>query len=717
MNAGRYPLFDVVFALHETAGTKLPVEGLTAESSGIASTTSKYDLSLQAFRSATSLSFMFEYASDLFSPLTIEKYESCFLRLLIAIVNKPSARLSDISVLEDAEALEQLTRFSKIKPDYPEMTVIEKFQEQAAQYPDRISLVQDEIHISYNELNLRATKLACHLKGKGIVEEAVVGIMADRTIESVTGILSILLAGAIYLPLDPAYPAERINFMISDASIQYILKTKQEKISHAGVVCIDMDDDEIYRGDPGGILPVLRTDSNAYIIYTSGTTGIPKGTLVTNRNLIRLFINSAFPFSFSQNDTWCLFHSLSFDFSVWEMLGALLYGGRLVIVAKSVARQASLFLQLLKRHQVTVLNQTPSAFYSLSQEEMALNSTQATLRYIIFGGEMLRFSRIRNWQNKYPQTRFINMFGITETTIHVTVKPIGENDIQSNKSGIGIPLPGNNLYILGHDMNLLAPGITGELYVGGDGVAGGYLNRPELTHEKFIRSPFNPGERLYRSGDLGRITSDKTFEYLGRRDGQLKIRGYRIEPREIENYLLLHPMVREAVVLPYSSNESVMLCAYYATQTFISGKELAEFLEQHLPAHMIPARFIRFDSLPLTINGKIDVKSLPDPRAEVLADHLPARTPLEFELVAAVAGKLGLHERVIGRNTNFIELGLNSLSLAVLLSEIQKKYDAVISLMDIFKHPDIEHLAMLIEESGYITEQDSSSIDNTEIFV
>ena len=356
---------------------------------------------------------------------------------------------------------------------------------------------------------------------------------------------------------------------------------------------------------------VNRVCDLAYIIYTSGTTGQPKGSMIEHRNVVRLMMNDKMRFNFNQNDVWTMFHSFCFDFSVWEMYGALLYGGKLVAVSRSSTRDPREFLQLMKRHVVTVLNQTPAAFYNLANEELQSPKRDLVLRYVIFGGEALKPVMLRGWKEKYPDTKLINMYGITETTVHVTYKEITLKEIEQNISNIGKPIPTLTTYVLDKNRKLLPVGIIGELYVGGDGVGRGYLKRHELTMERFIENPYQPGERLYKSGDLVKLTADGEMEYYGRIDHQVKIRGHRVELGEIESVLLAYDPVREVVaIVKEDMDKTKYITVYYTADRDLTICGLREYLGRTLPEYMIPSYFVQLPKLPLNQNGKIDRKAL-----------------------------------------------------------------------------------------------------------
>ncbi|MCP4158102.1 MAG: amino acid adenylation domain-containing protein, partial [bacterium] len=447
----------------------------------------------------------------------------------------------------------------------------------------------------------------------------------------------------------------------------------------------------------------LRASGIAYVIYTSGTTGKPKGTLIEHRNVVRLMINDNYMFAFDSDDVWTMFHSYCFDFSVWEMYGALLYGGKLLVINENTAKNAMLYLDILKKEKVTVLNQTPPAFFNLAQLELQHPEKELKLKYVIFGGDVLKPGKLKKWKEKYPETRLVNMFGITETTVHVTFKELYAADIAAGMSNIGRPIPTLSVYVMDGNRKLTPVGVQGELHVGGDGVARGYLNRPELTHERFVENPYNPGQTLYKSGDLGRTTENGELHYIGRIDHQVKIRGYRIELEEIENNILKHPEIKEAVVLNRETGDGGnYLCAYYVDRdrTQEAGPGLRPYLAQNLPDYMIPSFFIKLEKIPLTINGKIDKKTL----AKIQLSKLKTRTTIaprntiDEQLTEIWAGILEIQKEVIGIDDNFFDIGGHSLRATIMVSKIHKQFNAKLPLQEIFKNPFIRTLSDTIKE-------------------
>ncbi|MCE0522903.1 MAG: amino acid adenylation domain-containing protein [Methylacidiphilales bacterium] len=581
-----------------------------------------------------------------------------------------------------------------------------RFEAQASLRPDAPALTREGASLTYGSLNARANQLAAYLRELGVGPESLVGIYFDRSFELVTGILAILKAGGAYLPLDLACPEDRLAFMLEDSRAQVVLTDSRLAARFANyggkVVCVDQVTDQIAGHSPENVRSLVQPHHLAYVIYTSGSTGLPKGVLVTQENVARLFSATDPWFHFGPEDVWTLFHSSAFDFSVWEIFGALLYGGRLVIVPYMVSRSASAFRELVIRERVTVLNQTPSAFRQLIQADQALPPGDLALRYVIFGGEALEFQSLRPWFERYGDERpqCVNMYGITETTVHVTYRPIRLADLENHSgSNIGIPLPDLQVYVVDQQGRRVAPGETGEMLVGGLGVARGYLNRPELTQERFIANPFAPetSPRLYRSGDLARFRENGDLEYLGRIDHQVKIRGFRIELSEIESMLARHPSVKECAVLARSDGGTEpRLVAYLVTgQDTTSGVEaLRNHLAQKLPEYMVPSAFVFLDSFPLTVNGKLDREALPAPGSErprLASEYVAPQSDLEK--ILANLWKTALRQEKVGVNDNFFDLGADSLMLTAVHRRLESELKRAIPITELFQFPTIHSLA------------------------
>ncbi|MCA1682210.1 MAG: amino acid adenylation domain-containing protein, partial [Actinobacteria bacterium] len=515
------------------------------------------------------------------------------------------------------------------------VTVLELWQVQVARTPDAVAVCCEGVGLSYAELNARANRLARLLIRQGAGPERFVALVLPRSVEMIVAIVAVLKSGAGYVPVDLDYPPERITGMLQDAD-PVVLVTTSEVADHlaevdSGVGWLVLDDPEVVGSvsrqsdadvvdaDRGG---VLSADSPAYVIYTSGSTGRPKGVVIPHGNVTRLFSATRQWFEFDEHDVWTLFHSYAFDFSVWEIWGPLLHGGRLVVVPYAVSRSPQDFLDLLVTEKVTVLNQTPSAFYQLMQADRDDPEFGAglSLRYVVFGGEALDLGRLGQWYERHDDSApvLVNMYGITETTVHVSYLAVDEvTAARAVGSLIGVGIPDLRVYVLDRGLAPVPVGVIGELYVAGAGLARGYLNRPGLTAQRFVACPFGEsGSRMYRTGDLVRWTTEGELEYLGRTDEQVKIRGFRIELGEVEASLASHPGLAQVAVLAREDQPGhKRLVAYVvpATGGVVDSGELRAHVATVLPDYMVPSAFVALDELPLSPNGKLDRKALPAP--------------------------------------------------------------------------------------------------------
>jgi amino acid adenylation domain-containing protein len=585
------------------------------------------------------------------------------------------------------------------------LSLAARFELVAQSQPDAPALTWNAESLSYGELNARANRLASCLRRLGVGAEILVGIHLDRSFELIVAILATLKAGGAYLPLDMACPDDRLRFQVEDAAAKVVLTDSafahRFDGSAARVICLDRMRDELAAESDADPREHARPDDLAYVIYTSGSTGQPKGCLVTQENVRRLFSVTEPLFHFGPGDVWTLFHSSAFDFSVWEIFGALLYGGRLVIVPYAVSRSATDFHALLVKEGVTVLNQTPSAFRQLIHADAIAPQRLRDLRYVIFGGEALEFQSLRPWFDRHgdAQPQLINMYGITETTVHVTYQPVTRGQLDAGGSNIGHPLADLTVYLVDEKGRRVLLGEVGEMWVGGGGVARGYLNRPDLTSQRFIANPFeaaDPG-KLYTSGDLARERPDGTLDYLGRRDHQVKIRGFRIELSEIESVLARHDAVRECAVLARAENGAdPRLVAYVIAKTnaTLTVEALRAHLAQAVPDYMVPAAFVFLDAFPLTLNGKLDRAALPAPgsdRAHLAAAFTAPQN--EMENVLARLWKSALHRDLVGIDDNFFDIGGDSLLLTALHRDLERELRRVIPITELFQFPTIRQLA------------------------
>ena len=698
---GRNPIFDTAFVFQNMDVHGISAENLVFSPDELNIRTSKFDISLEACEKDKTIRINAEYSTDLFTGAAIDRLLSHFSNIIHEITANRQIKISEINMLSEKERHQLIYEFNDTLADYPEqMTLNRIFEEQAGRNPDNIALVFEDREMTYGELNCKSNMLAGILRDKGIHPDDIVAISAAPSFEMIVGILAILKAGAAYLPIDPDFPDDRISYMIEDSKALVMLTQKVHETRFSPYLeCLCLDDTGHSVPEASNLIQNHNSHNLAYIIYTSGSTGKPKGVMIEHGNVVRLLFNSKFQFQFSQQDVWTLFHSFCFDFSVWEMYGALLYGGKLVIVKKQDAKDTRAFLSILENEKVTVLNQTPAAFNNLIIEEKSSDVRNLELRYVIFGGDALKPSMLKPFRERYPATRLINMYGITETTVHVTFKEIREKEIEQNISNIGKAIPTLKAYVVDRSMNLLPVGVPGELCVSGAGVARGYLNNPELTALKFCPDPFSGSDRLYHSGDLARVTADGDLEYLGRIDNQIKIRGYRVELGEIESELLKHPFIKEVLAIAKKTSGESQLFAYFVGEEELSYDDLKTFLKKNLPQYMIPSFFIQIDKMPLNRNGKIDRAALPgsDEAIKPASIYMPPQTSTEIMLADLWSDVLGLEK--IGIDDDFFSVGGDSLSAIKVISRIPCGYKDM-TLVDLYNHPTIRQLAQRIDHEN-----------------
>ncbi len=610
-------------------------------------------------------------------PYRIMRYiHTALTELVDALSVCPDKALCTIDVLPKAEKERLLFEWNTIKENcLQDGCIHESFEQQARNHPEALAAIFEDEQLTYGELNAQANRIAHDLRARGVGPEVLVGLLFERSVEMIVAILGVLKAGGAYLPIDPSYPQERIAFMIDDARPKIVLtQSALAKLMPGKIETVYLDHELQKRWDHhwDNPLPMATSNNLAYVIYTSGSTGKPKGVMITHYNVRRLFAITERAYGFNDEDVWALFHSYAFDFSVWEMWGALLYGGRLIVVPDSIRHSPEAFHQLVQEQGVTVLNQTPTSFYQLDNaDKQALTKNPLALRLIIFGGEALELGQLQKWFGRNGDTRpqLVNMYGITETTVHVTWAPLTRADAENTGSStVGRPIPDLQAFILNGQGNPMPFGVPGELYIGGSGLARGYLNRADLTADRFVPHPFSDqkGERLYRTGDLARYRENGDIEYLGRIDQQVKVRGFRIELGEIENLLAQHPLIRESIVIAREDAEGEKrLIAYVASDQLKDQdtgiENLRRYLKERLPDYMIPAAFVFLDTLPLTSNGKIDRKALPEPDVSMqLANQYVAPRNAIEKILTPIWEKVLRLDRV-GIDDNFFALGGDSI--------------------------------------------------------
>ncbi|WP_224282082.1 non-ribosomal peptide synthetase, partial [Streptomyces sp. LS1784] len=703
-----HPLFQTMLALQNAPLGTFDLPRLRVETDLVHTGTAKCDLTfiLAEQPGGEGLSGVVEYSTDLFDEATVTGIVDRWLRLLRAVAADPGRRIGRVDVLSAEELRALLPARTDRGEDPPESSLTALFERQVRADPAAVALTDGEAALTYGELNARANRLAHALIDRGVGPERLVALALPRSADLVVAVLAVLKAGAAYVPVDPRYPAARIAYLLRDTRPSLLLTTSgigelpgAEPVDRLLLDALDLggrpDTDPQVSVEPGHA---------AYVIHTSGSTGNPKGVVVPHRNVVRLFGTTRALFGFTAEDVWTLFHSYAFDFSVWELWGALLHGGRLVVVDHETSRSPHRFLELLARERVTVLNQTPSAFYQLMQADAEAPETgrRLALRTVVFGGEALEHARLASWFERHPEDapRLVNMYGITETTVHVTYAALDRSGTTAGQ--IGTALPDLRTYVLDDGLRPVAPGVAGELYVAGAGLARGYLNRPGLTAGRFVADPFGPaGSRMYRSGDVVRRAADGSLRYVGRADQQVKVRGFRIELGEIEAALAAHPGVAQAAVLARQDRtDDTRLVAYLvpAPGAVPRAAELREHLRERLPEHMVPAAFVTLGSLPLTANGKLDHRALPAPDLAPVSIGRAPRTPQEQILCELFAEVLGVAS--VGVEDGFFDLGGHSLLATRLAARIRATLGVEMPLRTLFGAPTPAGLATALVAAG-----------------
>jgi amino acid adenylation domain-containing protein len=696
----RNPLFDVMFNLLNQSEYSGDLSNVDTQKYAHTPGLSKFDLTLTAIDFGEQLLFNLEYCTKLFSVKTINKFIEYLKRIINQIPDKLYNAISEIELLNEREKQELLYEFNDTKADYPKnKTIHQLFEEQAEKTPNKTAIIFKDKQLTYKELNARSNQLGHYLTRKGITSNEKVALIVDRSFDLIIGILGILKSGGAYIPIDSSYPESHIEYIVNNSEPKLILTEKD----HVGKLKADIpiqiiDAIELEKEGTSNLSLNASSSDLSYVIYTSGSTGIPKGVMIEHLSVVNLlyFLQDNYPIQ--SHDSYLLKTSYCFDVSISELFGWILGGGKLSILEKDLEKDPAQIVEYVNNHQITHINFVPTVFKSFYQsipleDRYRLNS----LKYIMIAGEALFDEYIKIFKEFNIDAQIINMYGPTEATVyasHFTVlldslKPIS----------IGKPISNYEILILGNNMELQPIGVSGELMISGVGLSRGYINKDELTAEKFIRHPFKEGERLYRTGDIARWLPDGNIEFLGRKDDQVKIRGFRIELGEIENTLLKHENIKESVVLAREDKADKYLCAYIVCGKEFNQKEIRNYLLGLLPDYMIPSYFVEMDSIPLTISGKVNRKALPEPEIIVGSDFVAPRNEIEEKLVEIWSEVLGVEKKKISVTSNFFELGGNSLRAQRLISIIFREVEVKIPLMEMFKIPTIVQLANLIHKN------------------
>nr|WP_233608436.1 non-ribosomal peptide synthetase [Nocardia stercoris] len=714
-SAARSPLFQVALTFQNLAPAALELPGLEVRSLDTGVPMAKFDLQLSVVEqtaadgAAAGMAASFSYATELFDAATVQDFADRLRRVLRAVAIDSGVIVGDIDVLAPGERDLLLSAWHAEGVPVPPVTLVDLVAAQAARNPGSVAVRCGDTTLNYARLQQGANQVARALIAQGVGPESRVAVAITRSAELPVALLGVLVAGAAYLPIDVTYPAQRLEFMLGDAAPACILTGTEllTALPATDIPLVLLEETGNFGDRPvtdADRLAPLRPDHPAYVIYTSGSTGVPKGVGVTHANVLELFANTQLLFEFDETDVWTVFHSFAFDFSVWELWCALATGGAVVVVDHLTSRAPEQFRELLVQEQVTVLNQTPSAFYQLAEADRTAGTTGLALRYVIFGGEALDLRRLRPWYERHPERapQLVNMYGITETTVHVSFLGLSEELAQTSASVIGRALPGLGTYVLDERLRPAPVGVGGELYISGAQLTRGYLGRPGLTATRFVANPFGaPGSRMYRSGDIGRWAGhggEPVLEYAGRTDHQVQLRGFRIELGEVEAALLRLPGVSQAVALVRPDTlAGDRLIGYVVPESGADPLDpvgIRTAAGEFLTGYMVPDIVVVLDALPLTPNGKLDRKALPAPEFGSVVTHRAPGTPIEQAVATVFGGLLGVAE--VGLDDDFFALGGNSLSATRAVARINEALDAALTVRELFGASTVAALAARI---------------------
>jgi amino acid adenylation domain-containing protein len=694
-----HPLFQVAIALQNTPIQALELPGLSLEQFEFDPGTTRLDLELHFWQGSEGLKGQITYSTDLFEPTTIDRLLTHFQTLLEGIIAHPEQPLSDLPILTLTERHQLLIEWNQTDSDFDRSCIHHQFERQAELTPEAIAVVFKDKCLSYSELNQRSNQLAHYLKHLGVDSDVLVGICVERSLDMIVAVLGVLKAGGAYLPIDPSYPQERLEFMLQDSQVA-ILITQQPAVTRANlqVICLDRDQSLIAQQSQNHPISTTTATNLAYVIYTSGSTGQPKGALVEHHSLANLAHAQRQIFNLTSHDRVLQFASLSFDASIFEIIMAFEAGATLYLAQKESLIGTALS-RFLHHNSITVATFPPTLLRELSTKDLP------NLHTIISAGENCSSEIVDRWVT--PTRRFFNAYGVTEAAVWSTIAEIPNRRVKSSLDNtIGRAIVNTKLYVLDHNLQPVPVGIPGELYIGGEGVARGYLNRPELTAASFISDSFSqkPGARLYKTGDVVRYRSDGTLEFLGRVDRQIKIRGYRIELNEIEAALSQHPAVREAAIIAreeMAGNRQLIAYVVFHKEHPSTPQDLRCYLHEKLPAYLVPSMFVMLESLPLTPNGKVDRKVLHDlPVRQTLLKHSPIAPRTSTETILATLWAQLFKIEAVSVEDNFFELGGDSLLAMRLMNQVSQQFDRELPVSTLFQAPTIAQLAANLDQKN-----------------
>ncbi|MGG1080130.1 surfactin non-ribosomal peptide synthetase SrfAA [Bacillus subtilis] len=697
-DVSRHPLFDTMFSL-QNATEGIPAVGdLSLSVHETNFKIAKFDLTVQARETDEGIELDLDYSTKLFKQSTADRLLTHFARLLEDAAADPEKPISEYKLLSEEEAASQIQQFNPGRTPYPkDKTIVQLFEEQAANTPDHTALQYEGESLTYRELNERANRLARGILSLGAGEGRTAAVLCERSMDMIVSILAVLKSGSAYVPIDPEHPIQRMQHFFRDSGAKVLLtqrklKALAEEAEFKGVIVL-ADEEESYHADARNLALPLDSAAMANLTYTSGTTGTPKGNIVTHANILRTVKETNY-LSITEQDTILGLSNYVFDAFMFDMFGSLLNGAKLVLIPKETVLDMARLSRVIERENISILMITTALFHLLVDLNPACLST---LRKIMFGGERASVEHVRKALQTVGKGKLLHMYGPSESTVFATYHPVDELEEHTLSVPIGKPVSNTEVYILDRTGHVQPAGIAGELCVSGEGLVKGYYNRPELTEEKFVPHPFTSGERMYKTGDLARWLPNGDIEFIGRIDHQVKIRGQRIELGEIEHQLQTHDRVQESVVLAVDQGAGdKLLCAYYVGEGDISSQEMREHAAKDLPAYMVPAVFIQMDELPLTGNGKIDRRALPIPDANVSrgVSYVAPRNGTE-QKVADIWAQV-LQAEQVGAYDHFFDIGGHSLAGMKMLALVHQELGVELSLKDLFQSPTVEGLAQVI---------------------
>jgi amino acid adenylation domain-containing protein/thioester reductase-like protein len=708
---GITPVFQTSFSLRDSAPQPPSMPGVEVSFADIDGSATHFDLMAELWQEGDRVVGYLPYDEELFDESTVAAFAGWLERLLAAGLAAPDQPVSTLPLFADTEQarLHGAAAAAPSSTAFP--TLHAHFAITAAHRPNATAVCDEDTQLTYAQLDQRANRIANVLLARGVRPGDVVGLVLGRTVDLVAAVLGVLRCGAAYLPVDPDGPPGRAATQFADCAVTTVLVspdiTDRLPAGRPSPAVLAWDEGEFAGAAQTPVAVDVPTDSPAYVIYTSGSTGVPKGVLVSHANVLRLFETCRTRFDIGESDTWTLFHSFAFDFSVWELWGALLHGGRLVVVPQWITRAPDVLADLLERERVTVLSATPSAFAQLSRHVLTRGPAGLRLRYVVFGGEALNHSALGDWFATFgdEQPRLINMYGITETTVHVTFRRVTRADVGRAESLIGVPLDDLCVYLLDGNLQPVPVGVPGEMYIGGRGVTLGYQGDPRLTAQRMLPDPWSAvrGMRMYRSGDVAVLRRDGELAYLGRRDDQHKIRGHRIELGEVRAALDRLPEIAHAAVVVAKDRVGAPSLVGYvvpAAGQQLSGAQVRRALLPNLPDWMVPSTVKVVPDIPLTKNGKLDQAALAGRRLESTGSRDvsgPAPQGRTATTLATIWTEL-LGGTNLTADDHFFDLGGHSLMVVQLVAQIRGSFGVDLPMAVLFERPQLQAMADTIDE-------------------